>query len=164
MKIQKDDPVRRTYEIKATQLRVNVQVLWTQRSFVGLTAVKAAALASVCQVCHSTEVVFKAGVQTNISTPLSSPMEPLWKMNIENTVNVAAFTHPRREQLVMLSSVHYLDVPGLRSHWWPWLKIKYICWNVKCVQYLIAWRKSHKTSLATHPCPTCFRTCLKTHV
>lgn len=70
---------------------LKVYTLWTGCSFVGLPSIKAAASGVVCQVCHSTEVVFKAGVQTNISTALSPSQCSLCaEMSIEKRGNAVA--------------------------------------------------------------------------
>lgn len=55
--------------------------MWTSQkahSFVGSLAMKALGpWGAVCQVCHSTAAVFKAGVQTNISAALSPSQHSL---------------------------------------------------------------------------------------
>lgn len=66
--------------------------------------IKAATSGVACQVCHSTEVVFKAGVQTGMSTVMSSSQRSLYGgggggggregvLSIEKRGNGVAFMH-----------------------------------------------------------------------
>lgn len=50
--------------------------------FVRLPTEQATVLCVVCQICHSAEVVFKAGVRTNISEALSSGQRSLCDLMI----------------------------------------------------------------------------------